>query len=192
MQGDDRWTYRFEAGRIYRMPTHFGPAPRNLANRRATFLFDPTRRSTTVFPSRRAFLTDPVVLEQHLPEGFILAGEPVVTVEFHHMTDIDWARRTWLHDDLGRLAGNVHRQSGPSHRQVSGRRLGESRRSDHHRTVTRIGHPKLYAEIAEPRPVERGPDLHGGLDGIPLSSSSRFRSCRTQVWTGKALPRTEP
>jgi hypothetical protein len=81
-------SYRFEAGRIYRMPTHFGPAPgpRQLPG---DVVVDPKRspRRLTVAAS---FITDPVVLEQHLLEGFILAGEPVITVEFHHMMDIDW------------------------------------------------------------------------------------------------------
>jgi len=81
-------SYRFEAGRIYRMPTHFGPAPgpRQLPD---DVVVDP-KRSPRRLSVAASFLTDPVVLEQHLPEGFTLAGEPVVTVEFHHMTDIDW------------------------------------------------------------------------------------------------------
>jgi hypothetical protein len=37
-----------------------------------------------------SFLTDVALLERHLPDGFALAGEPVVTVEFHYMTGIDW------------------------------------------------------------------------------------------------------
>src|ERR1700704_2242543 len=81
-------SYRFEAGHIYRMPTHFGPAPgpRQVPG---DVLVDP-KRSPRRVSVPASFLTDPVVLEQHLPNGFTLAGEPVVTVEFHHMTDIDW------------------------------------------------------------------------------------------------------
>jgi hypothetical protein len=81
-------SYRFEAGRIYRMPTHFGPAPgpRQLPHE---FLVDP-KRSRSTLSVAASFLTDPAVLEQHLPEGFTLAGEAVVTVEFHYITDIDW------------------------------------------------------------------------------------------------------
>ena len=81
-------SYRFEAGRIYRMPTHFGPAfgPRQVPD---DVVVDP-KRSPRRLSVAASFLTDPVALEQHLPEGFTLAGEPVVTVEFHHMTDIDW------------------------------------------------------------------------------------------------------
>ena len=81
-------SYRFEAGRIYRMPTHFGPAP---GPRQAPdgIVFD-GKRSPKRLSVAAHFLTDPMMLERHLPDGFTLAGEPVVTVEFHHMTDIDW------------------------------------------------------------------------------------------------------
>src|SRR5271166_2923130 len=87
-KGRRSMSYRFEAGRIYRMPTHFGPAPgpRQVPG---DVVVDP-KRSPRRLSVAASFLTDPVVLEQHLPEGFTLSGEPVVTVEFHHMTDIDW------------------------------------------------------------------------------------------------------
>src|SRR5262245_10835760 len=87
-KGDDQMSYRFEAGRIYRMPTHFGPAPgpRQLPD---DVVSDP-KRSPRRLSVAASFLTDPAALERHLPDGFTLAGEPIVTVEFHHMTDIDW------------------------------------------------------------------------------------------------------
>jgi Acetoacetate decarboxylase (ADC) len=80
--------YRFEPGRIYRMPTHFGPAPgpRQIP---AEANVDATRspRKTLITSS---FLTEAAALERHIPERFALVGDPVVTVEFHYMTDIDW------------------------------------------------------------------------------------------------------
>jgi acetoacetate decarboxylase len=80
--------YRFERGRIYRMPTHFGPAP-GPRQMPAEANADPTRspRKTLISAS---FLTEASALERHIPERFVLAGDPVVTVEFHYMTDIDW------------------------------------------------------------------------------------------------------
>src|SRR5262245_53659920 len=80
--------YQFERGRIYRMPTHFGPAPgpRQIP---AEANADPTRSPRKKVIST-SFLTDGAALERHIPERFALAGEPVVTVEFHFMTDIDW------------------------------------------------------------------------------------------------------
>jgi len=81
-------SYRFEAGRIYRMPTHFGPAPgpRQLPD---GVVPDP-KHSPRRLSVAASFLTDVALLERHLPDGFALAGEPVVTVEFHYMTGIDW------------------------------------------------------------------------------------------------------
>ncbi|NTG28736.1 acetoacetate decarboxylase family protein [Agrobacterium rhizogenes] len=141
-------SYRFEAGRIYRMPTHFGPAPgpRQLppdvvADRKLS----PRRLSVAA-----SFLTDSVLLEKHLPDGFILAGEPVVTVEFHHMTDIDWL--------AGRSYTMIH-VSWPatfkgSRDHATGKFLAVVWENLADPIITgrdEIGHPKLYAEIAEPR-----------------------------------------
>src|SRR5262245_62407749 len=70
------------------MPTHFGPAPgpRQLPDGVVPDpKHSPRRLSVAV-----SFLTDAALLARHLPEGFALAGEPVVTVEFHYMTEIDW------------------------------------------------------------------------------------------------------
>src|SRR5215469_5154552 len=80
--------YRFEPGRIYRMPTHFGPAP-GPRQMPAEASADATRhpRKTLIAAS---FLTEVSALERHTPELLALAGEPVVTVEFHYMTDVDW------------------------------------------------------------------------------------------------------
>ena len=141
-------SYQFEAGRIYRMPTHFGPAPgpRQMPDDVAG---DP-KRSPQRLSTAVSFLTDPVALERHLPDGFTLAGEPVVTVEFHHMTDIDW------------LAGRGYTMiwvSWPatfagSRDHATGKFLAVVWENLADPVITgrcEIGHPKLYAEIAEPR-----------------------------------------
>src|SRR5258708_20513511 len=81
-----RWmSYQFEAGRIYRMPTHFGPAPgpRQVPDDVAV---DP-KRSPRRLSVAASFLTDPMMLERHLPEAFTLTCEPLVTCAFHHMPD---------------------------------------------------------------------------------------------------------
>lgn len=140
--------YQFEAGRIYRMPTHFGPAPgpRQLPDGVAA---DPTR-SPRRLSVAASFLTDAGALERHLPEGFSLTGEPVVTVEFHHMTDIDWLAgrgytMTWVSWPAA-FKGNRDRASG-KFLAVIWENLADP-------IITgrcEIGHPKLYAEIAEPR-----------------------------------------
>jgi hypothetical protein len=141
-------SYRFEAGRIYRMPTHFGPAPgpRQLPHE---FLVDP-KRSRSTLSVAASFLTDPAVLEQHLPEGFTLAGEAVVTVEFHYITDIDWlAGRGYTMINVGwpaTFTGSRDRATG-QFLAVVWENLADP-------IITgrcEIGQPKLYAEISEPR-----------------------------------------
>ena len=142
--------YRFEPGRIYRMPTHFGPAPgpRQMS---AEAKADPTKspRKTLISAS---FLTEGSALERHIPERFTLAGDPVVTIEFHYMTHIDWlAGRgyTMIHvwwpvvfkGDRDRVIGRFlavmwENLADPI---ITGR--GE------------IGQPKLFAEIPELRIV---------------------------------------
>ncbi|MBO0754488.1 MAG: acetoacetate decarboxylase family protein [Bradyrhizobiaceae bacterium] len=81
-------SYQFELGRIYRMPTHFGPAPgpRQIpANAVADSTQSPQKTLITA-----SFLTEASALERHIPARFQLACEPVVTIEFHYMTHIDW------------------------------------------------------------------------------------------------------
>ena len=141
-------SYRFEAGRIYRMPTHFGPAPgpRQLPD---DVTVDP-KRSPRRLSVAASFLTDPAMLEMHLPAGFALAGEPVVTVEFHYMTDIDWlAGRGYTMIQVGWPATFVGRRD-----RATGKFLAVVWENLADPIITgrdEIGHPKLYAEIAEPR-----------------------------------------
>ena len=141
-------SYRFEAGRIYRMPTHFGPAdgPRQLPD---DVVVDP-KRSRRTLSVTASYLTDPALLERHLPEGFTLAGEPVVTVEFHHMTDIDWLAgrgytMIWV-SWPATFAGGRDRATG-KFLAVVWENLADP-------IITgrdEIGHPKLYADIEGPR-----------------------------------------
>ncbi len=80
--------YSFQPGKMYRMPTHFGPrtGPRQGADGRS-FENKDTPKTTTIAVS---FLTNADQLEALLPECFQLAGEPVVTVEASYMTEIEW------------------------------------------------------------------------------------------------------
>lgn len=80
--------YTFQPGKMYRMPTHFGPGtgPRQGPDGRRFANID-TPRNTCVEVS---FLTDADALEALLPECFTLAGEPVVTVYAKYMTEIEW------------------------------------------------------------------------------------------------------
>jgi acetoacetate decarboxylase len=140
--------YRFERGRIYRMPTHFGPAPgpRQIP---AEANADSTRspRKTLISAS---FLTDSSALERHIPERFTLAGEPVVTVEFHYMTEINWL--------AGRGYTMIHIWWPVVFRgeqdQVVGRFLAAMWENLADPIITgrgEIGQPKLFAEIPDLR-----------------------------------------
>ena len=83
--------YKFQPGKMYMMPTHFGPmcGPRQGPGGKK-FVFNPDKRkSTTVTVS---FLTKANQLQKFLPPGFELAGEPVVTVFEKFMKEIDWSR----------------------------------------------------------------------------------------------------
>ena len=81
-------TYQFESGKMYYMPTHFGPRTgprqgpdgRRFANRKSP-------KATTIAVS---FLTNPDQLAAILPEHFELSGEPVVTVAGCYLTEIEW------------------------------------------------------------------------------------------------------
>jgi hypothetical protein len=80
--------YECEPGRIYRMPIHFGPAPG--PRQIPTNAVADSTRSPQKTPITASFLTERSSLERHTPARFQLAGEPVVTIEFHYMTHIDW------------------------------------------------------------------------------------------------------
>ncbi len=80
--------YEKEPGRMYMMPTHFGPAagPRQGPDgRRFEGRDSPRTTSCSV-----SFLTRRDQLEALLPVGFRSAGEPVVTVTVSYMTEIEW------------------------------------------------------------------------------------------------------
>ncbi len=81
-------SYRFEPGRMYRMPTHFGPAtgPRMGPDGRK-FRCKDHPKSTSI---RISFLSGRRQLERLLPPGFSLEGEPVVTVYASYMKEIEW------------------------------------------------------------------------------------------------------
>lgn len=81
-------SYKLQPGRMYMMPTHFGPAagPRQGPDGRR---FD-GRNSPRTTSYSVSFLTRPKQLEVLLPAGFRLAGDPVVTVTVSYMTEIEW------------------------------------------------------------------------------------------------------
>ena len=81
-------SYDFQAGRMYRMPTHFGPrtGPRQGPDGRKFDNID-SPRTTRISIS---FLSDAARLQALLPPGLVLDGEPVVTISASYMTEIEW------------------------------------------------------------------------------------------------------
>ncbi|MCY3771329.1 MAG: acetoacetate decarboxylase family protein [Gemmatimonadetes bacterium] len=80
--------YKLQPGRMYMMPTHFGPAagPRQGPEGHG---FDCRDTPRSISYSVR-FLTRAEQLDALLPAGFTLAGEPVVTVTVSYLTEIEW------------------------------------------------------------------------------------------------------
>lgn len=80
--------YKFQPGKMYRMPTHFGPSlgPRQGEGGRKFANLD----SPKVTQRSVSFLTNREQLGELLPEGFEVGVEPVVTVGVTYMTEIEW------------------------------------------------------------------------------------------------------
>lgn len=80
--------YSLNPESMYMMPIHFGPmcGPRQGPDGR-TFENKDTPKRTSIAVS---FLTHTAQLEALLPPGFVLAGEPVVTIAATYMTEIEW------------------------------------------------------------------------------------------------------
>ena len=140
---------------IMRMPVHFGPrtGPRRGPNgERFECIDGPRVRSFSV-----SFLTDPAQLEAMLPDQFMLAGEPVVTVYANYQTDIEW------------LAGRGYNLLGVrfpatfsgEQDRVTGQLLTVLWENLTDPILTgrdELGVPKIYCEL--PEPVQVGDDYH--------------------------------
>ena len=81
-------SFRFIPGRTYRMPVVFGPGlgPRQ-GDQGRKFTSPDSHKTITRSVS---FLTNRAQLEELLPEGFAVRGEPVATVFASYMTEIEW------------------------------------------------------------------------------------------------------
>jgi hypothetical protein len=81
-------THTSQTGLMYRMPYGYGPTagPRQGPDG-APFSWSDTPHKLTVATS---FLTDAAKLALLLPPGFSLAGEPVVSVELHVLSELEW------------------------------------------------------------------------------------------------------
>ena len=80
--------YAFQRGKMYRMPTHFGPlmGPRQGPDGRR-FECEDNPKNTSISVS---FLSNAAQLEALLPDCFELNGRPIVTVYATYMKEIEW------------------------------------------------------------------------------------------------------
>ena len=81
-------SYTFIPNARYRMPSHFGPmfGPRHVPPHA---VLDHRRFPVSTTVTYR-FLSDAAALDAHLPPGFELAGEPVVSIDVAYITQIPW------------------------------------------------------------------------------------------------------
>lgn len=81
-------SYTFQPGCFYRMPTHFGPSlgPRQGPDGQTFDCKDSPDNTAIAIP----FLTDAAALDTLLPPGFSLAHQPIVTLTFTCMKNIQW------------------------------------------------------------------------------------------------------
>ncbi|MYB15769.1 MAG: hypothetical protein F4X41_01855 [Chloroflexi bacterium] len=80
--------YQFEPGKMYRMPTHFGPSlgPRQgPGGRKFSCLDNPKTTSVSV-----SFLSNRDQLNAMLPAGFEVGERPIVTVTASYIKEIEW------------------------------------------------------------------------------------------------------
>ncbi|MGW4128223.1 acetoacetate decarboxylase family protein [Amycolatopsis japonica] len=155
---------RFEQGKRYRMPVVFGPSvsPRQMPNGLPADMTD-----ARVVTAGVRFLTDAECLDRLLPPGFTLAGEPVVSVEFMFLSNLEW------------LAGrgySIVKVSYPAH--FAGKRdsatgpflavLWENRTDCCLTGREEVGYSKLYADIFPPA-VDKGQHRYlAAVDGHPI------------------------
>jgi len=171
--------YTFHPGKMYRMPTHFGPTlgPRQGKDGRK-FACRDTPKSTT---RSVRFLTNREQLEDLLPEGFTVGEEPLVTVSFTTMTEIEW------------LAGRGYNTLGVSFPAVfSGVRdravgsfllvLWENLADPIITGREELGFSKIYCELPEPRVYENS------VHGIASWMGFKFMDLRIENLTPLPVP----
>ena len=166
-------SYRFQPRRQYLMPTHFGPmvGPRQGPDGQRFPMPDGRRKDTYTV----SFITDAARLERHLPEGFALDGEPVVSVSYACMTQLDWlAGRGY--NTLSVTVPSRYRARGASARGPFLFVLWENLPDAILTGREQLGFSKLWADLPGPEPA-----AEGTIDGLVL------RAC----WLGHPFLRME-
>ncbi len=167
-------TFRMDKGRLYRMPVVFGPqyGPRQLP--------DGVTADHANYPKRRMAsvdcLVDEAALAAMLPEGFSVRGEPKLTFEITHITELEWlAGRGYA--ILGvktpvRYVGRDETVDG-DFQLVYWENLADPIISGR----DEIGAPKIYCEIPEPQIFQGTYTYHCAWQGFRLFSLTLSGLC---------------
>ncbi len=173
-------SYQFQAGQMYRMPTHFGPrtGPRRGPDGKPFACTDAKSTSYTL-----SFLTNAEQLENLLPAGFSLSAKPIATIAYTYMTDLEWlAGRGYNTLGLSFPAvyqGEVDRAEG-SFLAVLWENLTDP-------IITgreELGFSKIYCELPPPRTFEGGVHLRAswlGFKFMDLSLSNWTQQTQAEI-----------
>ena len=139
----------YQPGLRYRMPVSFGPSisPRQ-GPEGARYDYSQSPKSAVSLQ----FLTEAAKLQRLLPPGFQLAGEPVVTIEYQYLRELEWLAgrgyNTLGVKFMARYEGARDRVTGP-YLAILWENLCEP-------IITgreELGFSKLYCELPEPRVI---------------------------------------
>ncbi len=182
--------YSFVAGKMYRMPTHFGPimGPRqHPEGRKFECIDNPKTLSLSV-----SFLSNPEQLERLLPDCFELGEQPIVTVSASYMKEIEWlAGRGY--NVLGVDFPATFRGSQDNVRGPFLSVLWENLTDPIITGREELGFSKIYCEIPEPRITGNEAQCTAGwlgfnfLDAIVLffltiPNDSASATARFRIW----------
>ena len=135
-------SYAFQPGRLYRAPTHFGPAPG--PRQRPDGGRWENRDSPHVLTAWLTLRTGPERLAAHLPPGFEPDPDPRLFIELRELRELDWlAGRGY--NILHLALAVVHRDTGRAGRLSAC--VLESRADPIITGRDELGIPKMFADV---------------------------------------------
>lgn len=162
---------------LYMMPVHFGPhcGPRQTPTG-GTYAGHAGQNQRRI--SVR-FLTNSTFLEPMLPPGFVLWGDPVVTVEMAELRNVGWLAGRGYNTLGVAFPAQYQGKSGP----VTGQFLSVLWENLTEPILTgreQLGYSKIFADISDIEENEKGLATVASWDG--------FEFCTINVHRGNALP----
>lgn len=145
----------------HRMPVSFGPMPGPRQRIGGGRYADPIARIDVYSTS---FLTETPALDRLLPPNFVLDGEPVVTIEFSYMSEIQWLAGRGYNTVGVRIPA---RYDGPEE-SVRGSFLSVLWENKADPIITgrdELGYAKLFCDIHTPRVIQDRHICAAGWEG---------------------------